>query len=922
MSRKKKVLLAGGCGCLTLPVVALGVLALIPFLFKDQVGAMVIDTLEESVDADIAFTDVSVGVFGAFPDLEVEITGLTVTGKGDFEGVVLADMPTFAVAVDLWSAIGATDLVVRSVRLDDATFTIVVNEDGKANYDIAIAGDEAASEEVTGDYSLSLDGLDVSNLTFNYDDHSTRQKVAITGLDHSASGSLSQDVMHFTTRTDIASITVRDGGIAYLSNAVLGADFALDYDQNTGGMVFGDNAVDLNGLVLGFAGKVDPKGDDYDLDVTYEAKQSTFKSVLSLVPAIYLRGYEDIETDGKVSLTGEAKGLYKSTGDHLPSFVLDADIDDAWLKYPDLPGKVSDVRLDLMINHPEGALDLLEVDLNNFHMSVAGQPFDLDVSLRNVMSDPYIDMGMHGSLDLAKLGDAIPMEDGRATGTLVADLDVKGKSSDFQAQNTSAITATGTFEAQGLTVDTVYMPEQVTVKDVGIELSPSRAEVRRLDLRFGRSDLDMNGTFDNLMPYMLGQAPLEGSLTARSKVLDLIPFQGEEEEGEDTDESYIVVVPDDLDLRLKGRAKKVFMEGWDFTNARGTVLIKDGVVTLEDVELGIAGGYIGVDGTYTAEDTEAADVDFDVRMVKLDVAEAVRTFTSFKALAPIVESAMGHFSTDLKMTTRLGRDLSPDPTVMFSSGAIQTIDISVAPALMKLISAQTGNRNLERFNLYDTVIGYEIKDGSMKVKPTSLKLGTRDASFSGVSGIVDRTLDFALTTKMPASSLQGGPLGGQVAALAGDVDLNLKIGGTWDKPKVGVGLGDLAGNLADVATEAVLEQVGEAAEDLIAAATVQGDKLVVEAEKLASSIRSEGKKAGAKLRTEANRQADKLVRDAGGNPIKKAAAKEAAKRIKATADKKATGIEREADNKANKVETEARGKRDSLIAEAQAKTNR
>src|SRR6185436_6143030 len=179
---------------------------------------------------------------------------------------------------------------------------------------------------------------------------------------------------------------------------------------------------------------------------------------------------------------------------------------------------------------------------------------------------------------------------------------------------------------------------------------------------------------------------------------------------------------------------------------------------------------------------------------------------------------------------------------------------------------------VDKLDLRDTTLRYNIKDTNAEVQPFSLKVGTLPATFGGKAGIVNRSLDFKLDMKVPTNMLAGGTLGSQLAAAQRDVDLHVKIGGTYDAPKVSVGLGDLAKDVAAAVTEVATEKVKEVASDLVAKASAEGDKLIAEAEAAGDKLRATAKTAAKKVRDSADDEAKKLVKDAKGNPLQEAAA--------------------------------------------------
>ena len=58
--------------------------------------------------------------------------------------------------------------------------------------------------------------------------------------------------------------------------------------------------------------------DDIDLDLTFQAAETGFRNILSIVPGMFTEQFGDIETDGKMAFKGYVKGRFNDTS--LPGF--------------------------------------------------------------------------------------------------------------------------------------------------------------------------------------------------------------------------------------------------------------------------------------------------------------------------------------------------------------------------------------------------------------------------------------------------------------------------------------------------------------------------------------------------------------------------------------------------------------------------
>ena len=51
-------------------------------------------------------------------------------------------------------------------------------------------------------------------------------------------------------------------------------------------------------------------GDDIETDLQFGTEQTSFKTLLSLVPAVYMNDYADLKASGDFTMSGSAKGVY------------------------------------------------------------------------------------------------------------------------------------------------------------------------------------------------------------------------------------------------------------------------------------------------------------------------------------------------------------------------------------------------------------------------------------------------------------------------------------------------------------------------------------------------------------------------------------------------------------------------------------
>lgn len=908
-------------------VIGLPLLALIilPLAFRDRIVARVKAEINSSVDAQVDWREAGLRLFDDFPDITLRLADLSVANTGRFAGDTLAQVGRLEVVLDLGSVWRnyrrGEPIIVRSVELDRPALALRVLEDGAANWDIA--KDSPAAADTAGAVSVSLRGLEVRDGSISLDNRQTGLAASLAGFRQSLEGDFSQDVFDLETTAHADSVTLEFAGIPYLNDVALDLTAVVNADTRAQKFTFERNELRLNGLVLRFAGSATAADEHVTLDVTFDAPGTDFKSILSLVPAIYAQDFQSLQTSGAVTVSGFVKGEYGERA--FPSFAVNAKVADGTFRYPDLPLPARGIALDLAILNPGGDPDSTVVRLDRFHAVIGQEPVDGAMVLRTPVSDPDVDLRLTGNLDLADLRRTVKLEGvSELAGRIAADVAVRTRMSFVDNRQYDRITARGTVNVRALALRAEDLPHPLAIDEASLQLTPRRAELRTLVGRIGSSDLRLSGYLENLVAYALRDDPLRGSATLASQRFDLNEWRSEDDSAE------VIPVPANVDFALQATVGQLTYGKLTMTDARGGLHVKDERATLDSFTVHTLGGEIAVSGYYETTDVTRPTFDVDLQLRSLDIPAAFAELATVRALAPVARYARGSVSTDLKLAGALGADMAPLFAVLTGQGSLRTSDLVLQgfPAMVRLADVlkieELANPALQAIRA-----SFQVRDGRVHVNPFDVGLGPASMRVSGSHGI-DQSLQYTLGLRVPRSLLgadanraiagivsRAGRTGIDLQA-AEAVELDVRLGGTVTNPTIQTNLGDVVASTGEQVKEAVREEVAErvdslkeradsAAEAARRRAQAEAERLVREAEERAAAIRAEAQRVADGIRREANARADSLVARAT-NPLAQAAARAAADRLRKEADEKAKAIIREADKRAEDLVAEARKK--------------
>lgn len=926
---------------------------LIPIFFKDKLKDMVINEVNKSLNAKLELDDFDLTLLSTFPNLSVQLHGTRLKGLNDFEGVTLADVKTVRADVGLWDVIKGETISIDAIYLKEPKIDVRVLYDGKANYDIVKPDSLKTPEEIEepSNFALKLKKYSIENGEVRYDDKAGGLYAKIVNLNHEGKGDLTADVIDFETKTTTDELTFEMGGLTYLSKVKtdIVANLLMEFKENASKFTLKENTFQLNALKFGIDGFYEMLEKNDNIDLALKADKATFKEFISLIPAFYKTGYEGMLASGSLALNAKVKGKIDET--NLPGWDAGIKVSNASIKYPDLPGKISNIAIIAGSKFAGGNnLDNMTIDVDKFHADFVGNVLDATLKMRNVMTDPALKSTILAKVDLASLGQVIPLGEGeKYNGKLDADISLDGRMSYIEKENYEAFKALGTLNLKDFNYVSPELSQEVEVKEMLFRFAPQYLALEKLNAKTGKSDFAMNGTIDNYMGYIFRDELLKGKFTFNSNYLDLDELMNIVPASESTEaapaqqssEQGGVEIPGNIDFALNTSINKLKFTGMDATSINGLVTLKDKVATLHNLNLNALGGAIGLTGNYNTQNPEKPKATFGYNLKELDIEQLVNNFVTVEKLAPIAKHLKGKISSSFNLSTDLTSNLEPVLSSINGLGDLlsSSVHVSGLKAFDK-ISNVTKLSNLNNQTIKNIKAKFKIEDGKLALNPFDIVLGGIKTNVSGTSSL-DQSIDYKMKMTIPKEMVK---LVEQAAAkvnslapklnlnvIPNEIPINVNVLGSFTDPKVTTDfkekLMEASGNMKDAlvntAKEKAKEVVDKAKDSVKTIVNNAVDKGKAEVEKKkqeilaagqkqADNVKAEGKKAADKIRTEADKAYSDAVAAAGSNPLKKKAAELAGQKVKDEAYKKATQTEDEANKRADGIMNKAREEADKL----------
>lgn len=806
----KKVLKIAG---ITLGVLLILILVL-PFAFQGKIEKLVKQEGNKMLNAQFDFSALDISLIRNFPSASITLEDFWLKGAGEFQNDTLIQAGELTAAVNLFSLFGNSGYDISKIIIEDTKVKAIVLENGHPNWDVMKPSADTTDTEETPTESapirIKLQKLSIKDLSVSYDDRQGGMYAAINHLNATCSGDFGSERTTVDLSMETPSLTYRTGGIPFLNKARLEADMNVDADFANNKYTLKDNTISLNAIQVNIDGWAAMQKNGIGMDMKLNTNEVGFKELLSLIPAIYAKDFQDLKTDGKASLTAFAKGILGQ--DQVPQFEVALDVKDGMFRYPSLPAGVENINITANVKNAGGNIDATEITVSPFDFVLAGNPFSLKASVKTPVSDPDLQASAQGTLDLGKIKEVYPLEDMTLNGTIQADMNLAGKLSYIEKEQYDQMKAAGSIRLNNMKLNLQDMPA-IDIQRSTFSFSPRYLQLSETTINIGQNDLTVDSRFENYLGYALKGSTLKGNLNISSNHIHVNDFissdtttvQAPETHDSTTvssSEAGVIRIPENIDFTMQANLKEVLFDKMKLETVSGVLTVKNGTVDMRNLSFNTMGGSITANGAYSAPKGVQPHLNAVFDMKGIGFAQAYEELGLVQQLAPIFSGLKGNFSGNLKINTPLDEKMSPVMQQVQGSGSLSTKDLSLSDVkFINQVADIVKKPSMKDIQVKDLNLDFEIADGRVTTQPFDLKLGDYTMNLSGSTGL-DQTIDYTGKITLPS---------GGIGSKLGTVDMT--IGGTFTSPKVGIDMASLAKNAAEQALKGLVKGNDENGEE-------------------------------------------------------------------------------------------------------------
>jgi len=802
---KRKILIITG-----IVVLIFGILAALPFLYKDKLLAKVKTTLNNQVNAKIDFTDFKLSLFSQFPKVEMEIRNLSLVGINEFANDTIFSAGSISTNISLMDMISNKGLELNSLTIESPRISLISDKTGKVNWDIAKASpagktSTSSPEASTDEFKMKLNDIRVNNLNLQYNDLAMPMKVWVKNSNLSSSGDVSGTVTSFDMKADVGEFIFEYDSVKYISKTKLKAETLLKVDYEKMNFAFDQGKLWVNNLPLEVNGSFAMPNDSMLFDLAFQSEKSDFATILSLVPADYQKYLEKADIKGSAEFKGSVKGLFYN--EIYPAIDILLSADNASFKYQDLPESVQDIQVSAQITKPEGDLNLLKVNVEKAHASIKNNPLDLRLLVTEPMTDPNIDASFAGTIDFASLKQAIPIDSLDITGILKAKMQMSGRMSSIEKQEYEKFQSSGEAAIQNFRIQSNQLTKPIEISQGQIKANTKQINIERFDAKVGQSDFSLRGEVSNYLAYMFKNGVLKGDFNLKSTFMNFSelsniqkPVVAPSEKVAEaktapvaaTDSVTAFQVPKNLDLSFQSAIQKAVYDKMPINNINGLVKVKDQKMELTNLTMDMLQGKLAINGSYTSNKENKPLFDFKLNMENIDLPTAYQSLSTMRHYLPIAAKSQGKISTQFGLSGGMNEKMKIVPTSLNGLGVFNTQNLMIIDSpVFDQIRGIIKKEKLKNVKVDDFTAKFQFENGQLKMNPFKTNIADQQATIYGTLSAareINLNMDFVVNREDLGTDINKGldilP-GSQNIKL---IDASVILKGSLTKPEVSLDL--------------------------------------------------------------------------------------------------------------------------------------
>lgn len=623
-------------------VMIMGVL--IGLFYSKEIKGLIISELNKNLSTEIKVEDFDFSVIRHFPFASFEMEKVLV-----YEAVEQPSKDTLLAAERLsllfnFFEVFQKDVSIRKIIVKNGSITVRVDADGKDNYHFWKKGGGGDSSGM-----IDLNKIVLKDVRLMYDDKKDRQLYTMQADQAVLSGSFGADRFSLSCDAKVFVNRLWIHGVDYVTGKKVVLKSGIDVNNKDQIFRFPKSEVRIADVDFLVDGSIDNSKQNWMLDIDVKAKEAGLTSLITILPAPYLKYLGNFKTSGQFVFDASIKGSVN--GKNIPDVKITFSVNKGKLSSPDAPASLEQIDLKgLYTNRSETgksrlAIGPITASLDGHLIRGRMQIDDFD--------NAYLTAQASADLDLAEVRPFIKADTLESlTGKLALNVQYGGKISDIRGKDKYYhVDASGTVVMKDVGFRFRNNPLVFEHMNGTIELKDRDILIRDFKGNVSATDYLINGTFKNFITFLLipGQeGELQADLKSRNVNLDELLAN---KSASDNDTSYIMKFNPRLICSMQVKADKLNFRRFHASSIGGQIDLRNQVISGRGLSFKAMDGTVRMNATINAARKDSVFMTYDTRFERIDITRMFYELENFDQQTLTDKNVKGRINADVQFTS-------------------------------------------------------------------------------------------------------------------------------------------------------------------------------------------------------------------------------------------------------------------------------
>ena len=373
------------------------------YFTDNRLQNMIIPQVNETIGREVEVESMSLTFFRTFPQFGVSIQKMNLPGSTPDEPHV-AKLDELIVAVKIFPLISG-DLSISELQLINPDINYIVYPDQATNIDFLLEIGEEPEEapEEQQAMAVTIPEFTLRGAHINYDSQPDTTNIKLKNMDADISFAF-DELIESTITADLESLNYISGGKTVVDNLSLKLQQSSVIDAASELISISESTLSVRGFSLNLSGEISEWSSDAPMiDLKFSSSSQNFSELLGLAPPEYEEYLRGLETRGSMVLDGSVTGAVSE--EEIPSFNFKMEVNDGYLKNPDLPEAISDIKL--IVDASNNLINISELQATAGENRMQG-----NMQITDPLEDgASFELQANGEINLATVSSFYPIEE-------------------------------------------------------------------------------------------------------------------------------------------------------------------------------------------------------------------------------------------------------------------------------------------------------------------------------------------------------------------------------------------------------------------------------------------------------------------------------------------------------------------------------